>query len=103
MDPSLFTEVGEGEYRLTGDLDFTTVPHVWEQSQAKLRADPSVTLVIDLEKVGRADSAGIALLIEWLKLVQQSNKSIRFIHVPKPTQGIIEVCELRQILPIDNA
>jgi phospholipid transport system transporter-binding protein len=60
-----FAAVGGGRYRVSGDLGFETVPGLWKQSLSRL--DDSVAPVIDLGQVTQVDSAGLALMIEWLR------------------------------------
>jgi phospholipid transport system transporter-binding protein len=46
------------------------VPRKFEQS--------APTINIDLQQLGKIDSAGLALLIEWIKFAQTSQTKLRF-------------------------
>jgi anti-anti-sigma regulatory factor len=58
---------------------------------------------IDLAGVTRSDSAGLALLIEWLRESEQLGKTITFLNMPAQMQSIARVCGLDGILPADSA
>ncbi|HEY8553493.1 MAG TPA: STAS domain-containing protein, partial [Burkholderiales bacterium] len=54
----------DGVLAVAGDLTFETVPEIYAESRAWFeRANGRVT--VDLAEVERADSAGLALLLEW--------------------------------------
>jgi len=73
---------------VSGDLDFLTVPIVWKQSLPLLTA--SSELNFDLEKITFSNSAGLALLIEWMKYAKRSGKKIYFHHIPSQLNSIIK-------------
>ncbi len=65
---------------ISGDLDFLTVPKLWKESLPMVANMPELTF--DLSKVTSANSAGVTLLIEWLKFAQIKNKTITFVNIP---------------------
>lgn len=65
---------------LQGELTFDTVAKLWQDSDALLAHGTS--LVIDLQGVARADSAGLALLVGLLRKAQQNGKSLKFANIP---------------------
>ena len=52
---------GRHRWVISGSLDFDTVPRLWAQMSAEL---DSADWVLDLNPVSRANSAGLALLLE---------------------------------------
>jgi ABC-type transporter Mla MlaB component len=58
---------------------------------------------IDLAGVTRSDSAGLALLIEWLRESERQGRTITFLNMPAQMQSIARVCGLDGILPADKA
>lgn len=93
MSEYAFTARGDGAFEITGLLTFATVPELLQQSRAWL-ADDHRELAIDLGGVTRADSAGLALMIEWLRLARSRNRRLRFIHIPEQLQNLIRVSGL---------
>jgi len=49
--------------------------------------------------VTRSDSAGLALLIEWLRESERYGKSVTFLNMPAQMQSISRLCGLDGILP----
>ena len=94
-------ETGHGSWMLVGDLSFTTVPALRGELVIKSADRPRIS--IDLAGVTRSDSAGLALLIEWLREAEQLGKTITFLNMPAQLQSIARVCGLDGILPADMA
>lgn len=87
-----------GRLNVVGDLNFQTVPALWADSEAVFRQAPK--LEIDLAAVSRADSAGLALLVEWMRQARRAGKPIRFYNIPRQMLAIARVSSLDQILPL---
>ncbi len=89
---------GDGHYLLSGVLSFQTVPRLWKQGGDML--DGSTQLTLDLSGVSRTDSAGIALLVEWLRMAHERNTRISFHNMPPQMLAIARVSGLDDLLPI---
>ncbi len=98
MTPIL-RETAPGRFRLDGDLTFATVTSVWRQSRRHL-AGLSGPIVIDLAGVLQADSAALALLVEWLRLARQRDLQLTFAHLPEPLIPMVRAYDLDTVLPI---
>lgn len=97
MEPARFEVIGDGAFRVTGILDFTSVPEVWETSQPLLRqagSSPSV----DLAGVTRVDSAGLALVLEWVALAGQNNQQLRILRAPDKLLALARISETAAFL-----
>jgi phospholipid transport system transporter-binding protein len=94
-------ETGHGSWMLVGDLSFTTVPALRGGLVIKSADRPRIS--IDLAGVTRSDSAGLALLIEWLRESERLGKTITFLHMPAQLQSIARICGLDGILPVEMA
>jgi phospholipid transport system transporter-binding protein len=90
--------LGDDRFLLSGDLHFDNVPQIWEESRAMFTRAPGLTL--DLSGITRTDSAGLALLIEWMRLARESRKPIAFKNVPAQMQALIEASGLTEVLPL---
>jgi phospholipid transport system transporter-binding protein len=88
-----------GRFSISGELTFATVTGILEQSRG-LFAQADEVIEVELGAVERVDSAGLALLIEWLRLARDMNKSIRFSHLPEQMKAIAAACDLDSILPL---
>jgi phospholipid transport system transporter-binding protein len=81
---------------ISGELNFTTAVKLWNESLA-LMAKAS-QLNFDFTAVTNSNSAGIALLLEWVKYAKQHQKSIRFNNIPKQLNSIIAVSGISKVL-----
>lgn len=92
---------GDGVLRVSGALTFETVPDIFDGSLAWLqKANGAVT--IDLDGIERADSAGLALLVEWLRRARATGRDVKFVNVPAQMRQLIRVNGLNRALGIDN-
>ncbi len=91
-----FESLGGGRYRVTGELGFATVPGIWEQSRAAL--DSGTELVIDLGGVTQVDSAGLALVVEWLRWARGHGRRVSFVAVPKDLHALARISEVEGFL-----
>ncbi len=70
-----------GNYFAEGDLTFFTINKKTIKSFEFLKSTNG--LCIDLTKVNHADSAGLALLIEWIKHSKLYQSKLSFINIPE--------------------
>jgi phospholipid transport system transporter-binding protein len=94
--PVEFEDCGGGCFRLRGELSFPTVVAALERSKA-LFADHSV-IELDLGGVSRADSAGLALLLEWVNWARSTAREIRFRNIPEQIRAMAQISEVEDML-----
>lgn len=85
--------------RVVGVLDFDTVTGLLAPGSAAIGSGEAA--VIDLGGVTSSDSAGLALLIEWLSVAREAGRKLRYENVSsqiKQLAGLSEVDEL--LLPV---
>jgi len=90
----------DNRLQVSGELNFKNVPELVLKSQEYFKN--SVGLDVDLADVNRADSAGVALLIEWQRLAQKKNKSISFSNIPSQMMAIARLCGVDELLFLKN-
>ena len=96
MSEVRFDDLGNGRFALHGDLTFETVADALEQSQ-ELFADHA-TIELDLAGVGEGDSAGLALLLEWVNWAKNYVREIRYVNVPAQIVAIAQISEVDNML-----
>jgi phospholipid transport system transporter-binding protein len=96
-----FEALGEGRFRVSGVLDATTATNVLEQSESRFSEASNID--VDLGGVGESDSAGLALLIEWLRAARQSGKKIHFANVPAQIEALARISEVEDLLGTPTA
>jgi phospholipid transport system transporter-binding protein len=74
---------------VAGELTFETVPALYQDSLGWFAGTGE--LVIDLAQVTRADSAGLALLIEWLRVADKAGCRARLANIPQQVQTLIRI------------
>jgi len=89
----------DGHYILLGELSFNTVP-VIAPNFAKI-VNNTDNVVLDLQGVTRTDSAGLALLIDWMRYAHNKDKHIVFKNMPEQMLAVAKVSELEDILPLE--
>ena len=80
---------------ITGELGFESVPGIYTNSLKYFQNNPS--LEIDLAGVTHTDSAGVALLIEWLRQARQQNRKITFRNIPSQLLAIAQLCGVAEM------
>ncbi len=98
--PSVSVEHGEGSLSLNGELSFKTVPALVANNKNFLSNGSSID--IDLSGVSRADSAGVALLIEWQRQAQKQNKSVCFSNIPSQMLAIARLSGVNELLSLKS-
>ena len=97
MSEVTVTASGADCYLVSGPLLFQTVT---EARKLGLRLfSEHGTLILDLSGVSRADSAGLALLIEWMREARRFGGTIHFENVPNQLQAIARASQVDQFLP----
>lgn len=85
--------------RVEGELDADSVPARLRQSAGWFNRGRDT--VIDLGGVTRADSAGVALLLEWIRKAEKSGATLRFTGAPSQMRAIINFCALDDVIGLD--
>ncbi len=91
-------DLGGGRYAVEGELSFASVSALLRQGSALFAGQPAIEL--DLAGVRRADSAGLALLVEWLSQAKRLGRRLSFRHVPEQILRMARVGGLEDILPL---
>ena len=72
---------GPRHFVIDGDLTFATIDKQTLKSFSFLNGSKEVT--IDLSRVSSTDSAGLALMIEWIKYTRHHRTQITFKNIPE--------------------
>ncbi|MBT3504834.1 MAG: STAS domain-containing protein [Piscirickettsiaceae bacterium] len=85
---------------VSGELTFSTVKSVLNEIHSLVGS--LSTLQIDLSDVTRSDSAGLALLVHWMRAAKQAKKPLFFHHIPAQMLAIASASGLDEFLPVPN-
>jgi phospholipid transport system transporter-binding protein len=86
-----------GVISLSGDLVFATVGSLLPVGSRLVRAQPES--VVDLSAVARCDSAGLALLLEWVELATTAGGRLSFRSLPDALLDIARLSNVETLLP----
>lgn len=89
-------DLGEGRFALEGDMNFETAERILRASETPF--DQYTRLEVDLAGVEDADSAGLALLLEWITWANHTVREIRFTSIPDRIIAIARTTEVDPLL-----
>lgn len=92
--------LGPGRWALSGDLLFDNAMRLLAEGEAAFGAE--LQAEIDLSQVGRVDSAGLALLLEWSVAARIGGRTVVYRNAPpilSALAGISDVAELIELVP----
>ncbi|MCG8426948.1 MAG: STAS domain-containing protein [Chromatiales bacterium] len=89
--------------RVSGDLVFATVTQLLAVGEKCIRDSGKKSLVFDCAAVGRADSAGVALLLEWLDRARQQGVCLQFRNLPDGLMSIAQLSNVDGLLLADGS
>ena len=81
---------------LSGELRFDTVGSLLEVGN-RVISEGRIT-VIDLASVSAGDSAGLALLIEWLSVARSVKRPLRYENIPLQLRKLARLSEVEELL-----
>lgn len=93
-------EGNDGRICLEGNLVFSTVMDLLKQERIFSKNHDSI--IIDFSKVVHADSAGLALLLEWWREAKHANKKIIFDNLPKQLLKLAHLSRLDELFQSKN-
>ena len=94
----LLTEASPGRYRLAGELTLGTVGPLRDAGRALFALRQGDELHVDLGGVTRADSAGLALLVDWLAWAKGAGRRLSFSRLPAELLALARLSELDSLL-----
>lgn len=76
----------DNKFLVSGDLNFGNVMSVYAKSVNYLNQCPE--FVFDFSGLNSSNSAGLALVMEWIKFAKRCGKPIKFEHLSKDLKSI---------------
>ena len=98
MSAARLTDQGNGHYSVSGDLDFAGVGGLLDTGSAFTTSAKRISL--DLSGVERANSAGLALLLEWVDQSRRNGQELELHNLPDALIDISRMSNLLELLPI---
>jgi len=89
-------DLGEGRFRLSGNMGFQTAGRILRESEAMF--EEHTRIEVDLGGIEHTDSAGLALLLEWITWANHTVREIRFLNTPEKINAIARTTEVEDLL-----
>lgn len=96
MSDFVLEDLGDGRFALSGDVNFETAERILKASEKPF--DEHTQIEIDLSEVKDSDSAGLALLLEWITWANHTVREIRFRNIPERILAIARTTEVDGLL-----
>lgn len=87
--------VAEDRLAVSGELGFTTATEALKAGQRMIGSQPCT---IDLARVTEGDSAGLAVLIEWIATAEARGARLRYENVPGQILAIARISDVQDLL-----
>ena len=87
---------GDGHFAVSGEMTFKTAEKLLRASEKPF--EEHTRLEIDLTDVNQSDSAGLALLLEWVTWANHTVREIRFTGMPERILAIARTTEVEDLL-----
>lgn len=88
--------LGDGRFALHGQMSFDTASEILDESEVLF--EEHTLLEVDLSGVTHTDSAGLALLLEWITWANHTVREIRFHGMPQKIDAIAKTTEVDHLL-----
>lgn len=88
--------LNHNSFAVSGNLNCFNVMSVYKKSLVQLNNVPA--LEFDFSAVKSSDSAGLALIIEWIKYAKNSNKPIKFHHLSSHILALAKAAGLDMLI-----
>jgi phospholipid transport system transporter-binding protein len=89
---------GDGHYSAGGALTFATASRARALGAQLLKGVAGAPLEIDCAGVTAADSAGLAVLIDWLGMAKRAGARLRYSHLPAGLNALASISDVEQLL-----
>jgi len=99
MSRAVINKLDSHHIQVEGELNLATAP-VLVQTMLDQFPLTGSEVHIDLMGVTRSDSAGLALLVEWLRQAERQDITLRFHNLPGQLREIARVSDLLPLLPL---
>jgi phospholipid transport system transporter-binding protein len=90
----------DGHYAAAGALTFATARQARNLGEQLLLAggNGAAALEIDCSAITVSDSAGLAVLLDWLGAARRRGRTLRYTHLPADLTALARISEVEELL-----
>jgi phospholipid transport system transporter-binding protein len=85
---------------VSGVLDADSVLALQADGAVWIRSEAPAAFTLDLAAVEYSSSAGLALLLDWLRIAAACGKQVRVSQMPADMRALVRVSGLENLLPV---
>lgn len=94
--PGVLAAAGSGRFELSGDVGFANAARLLDEGDTAFAGLERVE--VDLARVARVDSAGLALLLEWSLSSRAAGRTLRYQNIPPAVASLAGISEVAELL-----
>jgi len=87
----------DGHLAAEGPLTFASARRAWELGEPFF-AGTGAALEVDCRGITASDSAGLAVLLEWLGTARRAGRNLRYTHLPSGLAALARISEVEEFL-----
>lgn len=91
-------ETAPGRFEVRGALTFATARRAREAGLRAFEASTAPQLSVGCGGVTAADSAGLAVLLDWLAFARRKGRELRFTEIPSEIRAVARISEVEPLL-----
>jgi phospholipid transport system transporter-binding protein len=92
------TEAAPRKFRVRGALTFATARRARDSGIRAFNASGNDEIEIDCGEVTHSDSAGLAVLLDWLAWGRKNERRIRLSNMPEAIRAVARISEVEDLL-----
>src|SRR6266403_5146780 len=89
-----------GRFVAQGPLTFATARQAREQGLQCLASAAGRELEVDCGGITASDSAGLAVLLDWLGAMKRAGRALRSTHLPAGLVALARISEVEELLEL---
>lgn len=95
-EPGRLAAAGPGRFELSGDVGFADASRLVAEGDTAFAGLGHVE--VDLARVARVDSAGLALLLEWSLAARDAGRTLTYRGVPPAISSLAGISDVEELL-----
>lgn len=92
-------QISDSLIQVSGEMHFENALELKLLGEAAIK-NSADSLEVNCSEVTRAGSAGVSVLLSWMRYALAIGKDLTFSHIPADLLGVAKVSDIDEILPM---
>jgi len=92
------TAGADGRAHVRGSLTFATARQARVEGLEKFQRCGARACEVDCSGIGKSDSAGLSVLLDWLALAKRDGRSLRYVKLPEGLIALAKISDVEELL-----